>query len=127
MNIRLLKGAVIALLTFAFLTPVFGGEIDDQLANARKNGLPVLLEFGASWCIPCQLMQPAMNKVEQEYRGRLAVVIVDVDSYRDFIRKFAIRITPTLVFLDRNGDEFKRLFGGSSYEEITAVLKTQGL
>ncbi len=127
MNRLLLKVTVSAVLAFVFLTPAFADETDDRLANAKNSGLPVLIEFGASWCIPCRQMQPVMKKVEDDYRGRLSVVVVDTDQRRDLAGTFGVRAIPMLVFQDRNGREFKRLFGGSSYEEIADVLKTQGL
>jgi thioredoxin 1 len=127
MHKQLLKVTVIVLLAFVFLTPAFADEIDDQLSNVGKNSSPVLIEFGATWCIPCQQMQPVMKKVEGDYQGRLSVIVVDTDKRRDLAKTFGVRVMPTLVFLDEKGKEFKRLFGGSSYEEITAVLKTKGL
>ncbi len=127
MNKQLLKVVVTVFLLMTLSGIGLAGEVEDRIAGARKNNLPVLIEFGAAWCIPCQQMQPAMNKIEETYRNKLVVVKVDISDQRDIAHTYGIRVIPTLVFLDKSGKEFKRLLGESTFEEIAAVLKTKGV
>lgn len=121
----------IAFLAMALLvlasTGAFPDELNDRLDAAKRQNLPVLLEFGAEWCIPCQQLKPVIKRIEDEYRGKLSVIVINTERSREQAVRFNIRFLPTLVFLDKTGKEYKRIFGGSSYEEIAAVLTAAGI
>ncbi len=128
MNNKVKKITVMVLAGLVCLAAsVSADELDERLAAAKKQNLPVLLEFGAEWCVPCQQMKPVIAKIENAYRGRLSVIVIDVERSRGQSACYNVRFLPTLVFLDRNGKEYKRLFGGGSYEEIAAVLASAGI
>lgn len=124
-----MKKIAAVILAGLFLVSVraFPDELEGRLAAANKQNMPVLLEFGADWCIPCQQLRPVIKRVEDAYRGKLSVIVIDTDRSREQAARYNIRVLPTLVFLDTSGKEYKRLFGGGSYEEIAAVLKTAGI
>lgn len=49
----------------------------------------VLLELGASWCRPCQVMAPAFKGVEEEFKGEVRLCHIDVDEAEDLAARFA--------------------------------------
>jgi len=101
--------------------------IDDLLNKANKEGKVVMLELGSVGCIPCEQMKPVMQKLTDNYKGKLEVIFVDVRADRKTGRRFGVAMLPTQVFLDRDGKEFHRHIGYFGYEEIVPVLKKAGL
>ncbi len=120
--------------TAAFLTLMalfagysHAGEVDDVLAEARKNGRLVMLELGSVGCIPCEQMKPVMQKLRETYKGKLDVIFVDVRVDRATSWRFGVTVIPTQVFLDKNGKEFHRHNGFYDFDEIVPVLYNAGL
>lgn len=72
--------------------------------------LPVLVDFWASWCGPCQTLAPELKKAAASAVGRLLVVKVDTDDLADLARRHRIQSVPTLV-LFFHGREVKRSTG----------------
>jgi len=61
--------------------------------------LPVLVEFGATWCGPCKVVEPELQALAQEYAGRAKVLTVDIDASPFLARQLGIQSVPTfLVF-----------------------------
>ncbi len=89
--------------------------------------VPILLEFGKGWCIPCKYMKPILDDMANLYKGKAIVLAVDMDVNRDLVRKFNIRIMPTQVFLLPNGNEFFRNEGTLEREHIAQVFAKMGL
>jgi thioredoxin 1 len=102
-------------------------DVDTILAQAKKNGTVVMLELGSVGCIPCEQMKPVMQKLRDTYKDKLEVIFIDVRQDIRTGRRFGVHMIPTQVFLDQQGKEFHRHIGYYSYEEITPVLKKQGL
>ncbi len=102
-------------------------DVDSSLAKAKKDGKVVMLELGSAGCIPCEQMQPVMQKLRVSYKGKLEVMFVDVREDNKTGRQFGVHLIPTQVFLDKTGKEFHRHIGFYAYDEITPVLKKQGL
>ncbi|GGS32460.1 MULTISPECIES: thioredoxin family protein [Actinokineospora] len=86
----------------------------------------VILDFGATWCPPCQRMKPVLERLAVEYNGRILVGMVDVDRSRDLSTKYNIRYLPTLVPI-RNGAEYpsSRLIGYPGEAQLRAWIDRQ--
>jgi thioredoxin 1 len=59
--------------------------------------LPVLVEFWASWCPPCKMMEPLLNKLEKEYEGKVKIGKLNVDRNGLTAAKFNISGVPTFI------------------------------
>jgi len=102
-------------------------DVDNVLAQAKKDGKAVMLELGSVGCIPCEQMKPVMDKLRSGYKDKLEVYFVDVKRDNAAGRRFGVYMIPTQVFLDKSGKEFHRHIGFYAYDEITPVLKKAGL
>jgi thioredoxin 2 len=73
---------------------------DDFGAVAEEAPIPVLLDLWATWCGPCRMVSPALERLAGAYAGRVKLVKVDVDLAPGLSRRFDVRSVPTLLVLD---------------------------
>lgn len=72
---------------------------------------PMVIDFSASWCPPCQQLKPIYAKLASKYDGKVTMVTVDVDDNHDMADKFGVNSIPTLIFFDRTGTQVDRVTG----------------
>ncbi len=87
-------------------------EINDTTFDAEvaKSPIPVVMDFGATWCGPCKALKPILEAIAPGYAGRAKVVYVDADKARATAVKFNVTSLPTVVFV-KGGQEKGRLIG----------------
>lgn len=95
--------------------------------RARFSGKPTLVEFGATGCVPCDMMQPILERLRQAHAARLNVVFVHVGEEKVLAARYGIRAIPVQVFFDREGREFFRHEGFFSEAEVNRVLAQLGI
>lgn len=120
-----LSGLMIALLTILSTNAAAEPRINMQALMAKR--VPVLLEFGRGWCIPCKYMKPILEDMATAYAGKAIVTTVDMDANKDLVRSFNIRMMPTQVFLTPDGKEFFRNEGTLEREQIAQVFAKMGV
>ena len=64
-----------------------------------EQGKPVLLDFYADWCGPCQSLLPTVEKLAKDYEGKVEIQKVNVDENSELAAKFGVRSIPALFFL----------------------------
>jgi len=74
-----------------------------------KSGL-VLIDFWASWCMPCKMMAPILNEIAEELGDKAKIAKVNVEEFQQLSSKFSVRNIPTLVLM-KNGKEIDRFVG----------------
>lgn len=81
-----------------------------------KSEIPVLVDFWAIWCGPCQMAGPVLEKIAQTYKGRLKVCKLNVDEARQTAIEYGIMSIPTLNIY-KGGELVDRIVGVTpSYE-----------
>jgi thioredoxin 1 len=93
----------------------------------KENPKVTFVELGSNSCIPCKMMQPVMEAVEEEFGEQLKVVFHDVWKDNTPAQKYGVKLIPTQVFLDSNGVEFFRHEGFLPKETIEKLLVENGL
>jgi thioredoxin 1 len=88
-------------------------------ADVLSSPQPVLVDFSAEWCPPCQLVAPVLEQIAADEAARLRVVSVDVDENPVVADLYAVTSMPTLV-LFRGGREVARIKGVKPREAILA-------
>ena len=88
----------------------------------EQSSLPVLVDFWATWCGPCRLLSPVVDKLAEKYAGKMNVVKCNVDESSDIPMKFGIRNIPTLLFF-KNGEMVDRLVGAVPQAEIEKKIE----
>lgn len=85
---------------------------------AEEKEVPVLVDFWATWCGPCQMLGPVIEELADELDGEVKVCKMDCDENSDFIMEMGVMTIPCLV-LFVGGEEKGRLIG---YNEKDAIL-----
>ena len=101
-------------------------NIDEDLRKALISGKPVVVDFGASMCIPCKKLRPILREVGKEYSGKAHVLIIDVYDSRSLAREHRIQLIPTLIFFNSQGKEMYRHMGFWEKDSIVKKLKEVG-
>ena len=84
---------------------------------------PVVIDFYATWCGPCQAMAPMLQRLAQEYEGRIKVLKVDVDKNQALAAAANIMSIPTLFLINKDGD-IERQVGGMPYQQLTTLAES---
>jgi thioredoxin 1 len=105
---RLLLVLVLACLCVGAVAVAVGSAATAPSPAVPVKGMVTLVDFGAGYCPPCRLMEPVLKQAEQEYKGRAAVVVIDVTKHAPLATSLGVRVIPTQVFFDKNGREVAR-------------------
>ena len=82
---------------------------------------PVLVDFWATWCMPCRMLAPTIEEIAEEADGRAYVGKVNVDEEPQLALQYGVRSIPTLIFF-RDGKEVNRMVGVQDKEDIETEL-----
>ena len=100
---------------------VTDATFDDEVIQAD---MPVVVDFWAEWCGPCQMLAPVVEKLATEYKGRLKFAKVDVDANPQTPGSYGIRGIPTMIIF-RGGEEVDRIVGYLPEDQLRAELEKQ--
>ncbi len=87
-----------------------------------KSKLPVLVDFWATWCGPCQMAAPVLEELSDEYKDKAVVAKLDVDENPVNSQKYNVMSIPTTV-LFKDGQEIARKVGFSGKQAFEEVIK----
>lgn len=96
--------------------------VDNFEAEVLRSELPVLVDFWAPWCGPCQMLAPTISQLAEEYEGQVKIGKINVDEEMPLAVQFGIVSIPTLK-LFRNGQVQQTLVGLRSKAELEELLR----
>ncbi len=88
-----------------------------------KSNIPVIVDFWATWCGPCRMIAPIIEKIADEYDGVVKVGKVNVDEQMPLAVKYGIEVIPTLIFF-KGGNKVKQTTGVLEKEEVEKIIKS---
>jgi len=87
-----------------------------------ESDLPVLVDFWASWCGPCQIVGPIVEEIAKEYEGRLKVGKLNVDEGRNIASQYRIMSIPTLMIF-KGGEVVDQIIGALPKPALDEKIK----
>lgn len=83
-------------------------NFDSELQKATT---PVLIDFFATWCGPCQTIAPIVKEVAEENKGKLLVAKANIDECTELVSRFNIMSIPTLIIFNKDKEVVKQIVG----------------
>lgn len=94
---------------------------DNFEKEVMEANVPVLIDFWASWCGPCRMMSPVIEKIAEEMGDKLKVCKVNVDENHELAEKYEIMTIPAFIVI-KNGAESGRTIGVQPKEDILKLI-----
>jgi thioredoxin 1 len=101
--------------------------LNNPVDRARRSGKPTMVEFGATGCVPCDMMTPILADLRKKYPGKLNVLFVHVGQEQILGARFGIQGIPVQVLYDKNGREVFRHSGFFPQTELEKKMSELGL
>jgi thioredoxin 1 len=101
-----------------FVNEVSDLNFESEVLNAS---VPVLVDFWASWCMPCRMLAPVVETIAEQYCGKVKVLKLNIDDNTMTPEKYGIRSIPTLLFF-KDGAVREQIVGNTSPVAITKML-----
>jgi thioredoxin 1 len=86
-----------------------------------QSSKPVLVDFFATWCGPCQTLTPILKQVKDNMGDRISIIKIDVDKNQQIASQYQVRGVPTMI-LFQNGKQLWRQSGVLSTSDLIKVI-----
>lgn len=94
----------------------------DFSKEVLQSKLPVLVDFYADWCPPCQMIAPSLDALAEEFAGKAKIVKINVDQNQSLAMKYDVRSIPTLMTF-KNGEMQQRSAGAMPKSQLASFIQ----
>ncbi|MBR9675794.1 thioredoxin [Candidatus Woesearchaeota archaeon] len=98
-------------------------SIENFDKEIKESSVPVVVDFWAPWCGPCQMMAPVFEELSKEFNGKVKLVKLNTDENQQIAGGFQIRGIPTLIIL-KDGKEVDRIVGFAPKEVLKQKIES---
>jgi thioredoxin 1 len=103
------------------------GDAGQNVEAPQGKKLPMLVDLGKGTCIPCKKMKPILDELALEYEGRAIVKVIDLRYEPRAAKEYGIRLIPTQIFYDVQGNEIFRHEGFMDKQSIKRKFAEMGV
>lgn len=98
--------------------------MNDSFKNIINSETPVLIDFFATWCGPCQTLGPILKDVKETLGDQISIIKIDVDKNQTLASQYNVRGVPTMI-LFKNGNQVWRQSGVLSKNDLVKIIQEQ--
>jgi len=102
-------------------------KVNNPITAAFRNGLPIMVDFGSTTCLPCIQMKPIIEELQKELPAQANIIFINVTEQPVLTRQYKITLIPLQVFFDKSGTEIYRHIGFYPKDSIMVWLNKAGL
>lgn len=118
---------VLILIVPALIYTIIKKESQDINTYAKDNNLPTMMTFSSTMCLDCQKMKEIIKEVEDNYKNKINFVSINAtdktNSVKNLVKQYSIVLVPTMVFIDKENKEVKRIEGAITKDELISELE----
>lgn len=98
-------------------------KITSETFNAEviNSDMPVLVDFFATWCGPCKMVGPILEKLSEDYEGKIKFTKLDIDQAQPLAMKYEVFSVPSMLIF-KNGEEAGRIVGALPPSELSRKI-----
>lgn len=100
--------------------------MNDSFQNIINSDKPVLIDFFATWCGPCQMLAPILKDVKESMGDRVSIIKIDVDKNQELAANYQVRGVPTMMLFQK-GQQLWRQSGVLSKEDIIKTITEKSI
>lgn len=93
----------------------------EELNEILKNNALVLVDFYATWCMPCKMLSPVIEEIAKEYEGKVVVCKIDIDENEELANEYNIMSVPTVIIF-KNNENVEEIIGLNNKSKYTRAL-----
>ena len=94
---------------------------NENYAEVMGQGLPVVIDFWATWCGPCRMVAPIIDELSEEYDGKVVIGKCDVEEGDEVAAQYRVRNVPTIIFI-KGGQQVDKHVGAATKEQLKAKI-----